>query len=167
MRLSISKTELSPHKGCLWLCNHVHCRRYPDGFDVAWHPEGSAAAAAIDGMVQVMDMQQAASFAYTLGNLGRVRSVAFNPQGTWLVAGGGETGGGMMGSIYSWAWSHAMTTEREAGWDNYRVLGGHAHDVTQVSFLPDGSYLLSASHDGSIRMWDYLNTGCEISRLQL
>lgn len=34
------------------------------------------------------------------------------------------------------------------------TLSGHAGQVNAVAFSPDGSRLLSASHDGSIRVWD-------------
>ncbi len=148
--------------------NQVRYELYSGSYvtDLAFHPDGSVLAIAIDNVVQVFDLEIGGGYAYPLENLGRVRSIAFNPQGTWLAAAGGDSGGGMMGTIYTWQWSRTMTSGLD-GWVNYRVLGGHAHDVTQLVFLPNGDYMLSASFDGSIRMWDYANTGLEISRLQL
>ena len=38
------------------------------------------------------------------------------------------------------------------------VLAGHTHWVTHVRFLPDGKKAVTASHDGTARLWD-LHTG--------
>ena len=43
---------------------------------------------------------------------------------------------------------------RPDGTEPLRVLEGHRKPVTRLRAAPDGSYLLSASLDGSVRMWD-------------
>jgi WD40 repeat protein len=42
-------------------------------------------------------------------------------------------------------------------------MSGHTAEVDSVSFSPDGNYLLTASHDGTIRLWS-AKTGQEIRR---
>ena len=46
------------------------------------------------------------------------------------------------------------------------ALQGHTHTVDSVKFLPDGQRLLSASWDGTIRLWD-LGTGGEAQRYNI
>ena len=52
-------------------------------------------------------------------------------------------------------------------WDAYsgellRICQGHANSVSVVAWSPDGSCLVSASHDGTVRLWD----GCFGKQLQ-
>lgn len=35
-----------------------------------------------------------------------------------------------------------------------KSLEGHSQDITQASFSPDGAYILSASEDSSLKLWD-------------
>lgn len=39
-----------------------------------------------------------------------------------------------------------------------KTLHGHEHNVSGVTFLPSGDYILSASRDKSIKMWE-VSTG--------
>lgn len=34
------------------------------------------------------------------------------------------------------------------------ITGGHEHNITGVEFMPTGDFLVSASRDGTLRMWD-------------
>ncbi|KAF5825649.1 WD40-repeat-containing domain protein, partial [Dunaliella salina] len=57
-----------------------------------------------------------------------------------------------------------MMQERDSGatintadsWRTAAVLRGHAHWVSSLAFTPDGHYLVSSSHDNTIRVWDLL-----------
>ncbi|HVK01949.1 MAG TPA: hypothetical protein VM490_00595 [Armatimonadaceae bacterium] len=51
---------------------------------------------------------------------------------------------------------------RPDGGEPQFVLGGHTGQVNAVALSPDGRRLLSASHDGAIRVWD-AGTGREVS----
>jgi WD40 repeat protein len=153
--------------------NDLHSTRYSEYaagnyvFQMAFHPAGEMLAVAADTTLRVFNLTDGSQRFFSLDALVRVRSVAFNPDGTWLAVGGGDTGGGMMGAIYTWRWDESTILRPDESWRDYRILSGHVHDVNSVSFTPDGAYLLSASSDGSVRLWDYRNGGGEISRLQI
>ena len=53
-----------------------------------------------------------------------------------------------------------METGRELHW-----LEGHEGKVTGVAFSPDGSFLVSGSEDGTVRLWD-VSRGHEVQRLE-
>lgn len=41
-----------------------------------------------------------------------------------------------------------------------KTLQGHEHEVSSVAFLTQGDFLLSASRDNTIRMWDTITGYC-------
>ena len=66
-----------------------------------------------------------------------VRSVAFSPDGTRIVSGGGRT-------VRVW---DAETGQEKA------VLKGHAAEIRSVAFSSDGNRILSGSLDTRLREW--------------
>jgi WD40 repeat protein len=46
-----------------------------------------------------------------------------------------------------------------------QVFTGHSNWVSSVAFSPDGQFVLSGSHDGTIRLWD-AKSGAELNRYQ-
>ncbi|TFL04891.1 quinon protein alcohol dehydrogenase-like superfamily, partial [Pterulicium gracile] len=74
-----------------------------------------------------------------------VNSVAFSPDGTWVVSGLGDN------SVRIW---DASTGEEK------HKLDGHTRGVTSVAFSPDGTRVVSGSRDNSVRIWD-ASTGKE------
>jgi WD40 repeat protein len=72
------------------------------------------------------------------GHLGAVTSVAFSPDGRWVLSGSSDK------TIKIWD----ASTGREV-----RTLTGHSQGVTSVAFSPDGKWVLSGSDDGTVRLW--------------
>src|SRR5439155_20634926 len=66
--------------------------------------------------------------------------VAFSPDGTRIVSGGWADGGIVRG------W------DAESG-KELRRYEGHTAPVTSVAFFPDGKRIVSASCDGTARIW--------------
>lgn len=79
-----------------------------------------------------------------------VTSVAFSPDGKYIVAGSDSRGH----SLRVWE----VSTERGIS----RMF--HDYRVTSVAFSPDGKYVISGSEDLTARVWDAF-TGEEISRI--
>src|ERR1700761_963613 len=74
------------------------------------------------------------------GHRGPVTSVAFSPDGKYIVSGSvGET-------IRMW--------DAQTGKLVSDPFEGHTDWVTSVAFSPDGKYIVSGSEDKTIRMWD-------------
>lgn len=98
---------------------------------------------ALDGYVRVWDLHNgrmhALSFRATGGHgVRHPISAAISPDGETLAIGG-----------YGYLWlleGHSLATLAE--------LAGHQSAVTSLQFSPEGHYLFSASHDGTLRVWD-------------
>ena len=72
------------------------------------------------------------------GHAGRVRRIAFSPDGRHLTSGSSDR------TVRIW--------DLESG--ESRVLEGHAGGVNSVAFSPDGRHLASGSSDRTVRIWD-------------
>ena len=79
-----------------------------------------------------------------------VRSVAFSPDGRYVVAGSGDR----RPDLRVWE----ITTEKEIS----RMA--HGYSVDSVAFSPDGKYVISGNEDLTARVWDAM-TGKEIARI--
>jgi len=86
------------------------------------------------------------------GHGGWVTSIAVNEDGTQVVSGSRDK------SVIQWR----ITGSGEGAQSDYgvahRALRGHGHFVEDVVLSKDGQFCLSASWDGSLRLWD-LNEG--------
>jgi WD domain, G-beta repeat len=77
-------------------------------------------------------------FAKFAGHTGRVKSIAFSPDGRFLVSGGDEK--------VVRVWNIADTAL-------LKTLAGHEGPLECVAFSPDGKLLASSSNDGTVRLW--------------
>jgi hypothetical protein len=82
-------------------------------------------------------------------HLGAVNSVAFSPDGQWIVSGGAD------GTIRLW---------RAADLEPQQLLFGHAGWVLSVGFSPDGRQIVSGGSDSTVRVWD-VASGQEVAQL--
>jgi YVTN family beta-propeller protein len=81
----------------------------------------------------------------------REGNVAFSPDGRYAIIGSG-------GLATPWLLDVASGQE-------VREFRGHAGDVRSVAFSPDGDSIVTASYDGTARLWN-VATGEEVRRFQ-
>jgi WD40 repeat protein len=132
------------------------------------------------GDVRLWDVATGRQIGPTLNHANKVHAVAFSPDGRWLAT-GDEDGRGRLWPMLSddirpilFRLDHptsgpkfsrdgsrlaALAGDRAYCWDvdTGRLVCGpltHAKPITCVSFSPDGKLLLTASRDGTARLWD-------------
>jgi WD40 repeat protein len=97
-------------------------------------------AAANGDVVRLYDVATGKEVGVLKGHTRPPWCVAFSPDGTRIV-----TGGGADQTLKLW---DASTGQEII------TIGRHPDDVTSVAFSPDGQKILSTSDDGDIRIWD-------------
>lgn len=109
---------------------------------VAFSPNGKwIVTGAGDRNIRVFDAQ-ALQLAKTLTTPTGLRNICFSPDGRTLASCGGADNDAVVRLWDAESWRERLT------------LSGHGAMIFQVRFTPDGKTLLSASKDGSVRVWD-------------
>lgn len=114
---------------------------------VAFSPDGKLLATGVYGRVTVWDLAAGKPVKMLTNVLGAVSDLKFSPSGKLLAVAGGQPSARGDLRLFD-------TTE----WKLIASLGGHLDTVSCVSFNADGTKLLSASFDKTVRLWDVKNS---------
>jgi WD40 repeat protein len=116
-----------------------------DLWDMSFSPRGDSLAIGLhNGQVilyALPDLKQLTTFSHP----GQVNSVAYSPDGMYLVAGVAETEGGV---IYLWNVDQGVLVRRS--W-------AHPYSVPSLVFSPNGQLLASGAVDRSVKIWQLSN----------
>ncbi len=94
------------------------------------------------------------------GHKAPVRMARFSPDGSLIATAGGYVLSGRRKRDHSARiWSAATGAQ-------VRILDGHGQTVRSIAFSHDGKKILTASFDGTARLWD-LATGAALKRFQM
>jgi WD40 repeat protein len=137
---------------------------------VAFSPTGAYLVTASDPLVHVWDVATGAAAGVSMNAVPGARSISVSPDGKRIAVGGDA---GTVQLIYmeparrSSEWEMPTTEQKQevlTSWGGYRStvitgrpefgLRGHKDIVWTVEFSADGDRLVSASSDGTSRIWD-------------
>ncbi len=127
-------------------------------FAVAFdHNSQMLASASADRTIRLLNLQELEENPQVLkGHVNGVSSVAFSPDGLWLVSGSWRKEKYKKNdqqddrTVRLWDLQSLKTTEQPVS----KILWRHENSVTSVAFSPDGQMLASGSDDATIKLLD-------------
>jgi len=79
----------------------------------------------------------------------KITTVNINPTGEWLVFGSSK-----LGQLLVWEWQSETYILKQQG---------HHHDMSCVSYSPDGQHLVTGGDDGKVKVWSALSGFCFVT----
>ncbi|WP_017304680.1 WD40 repeat domain-containing protein [Spirulina subsalsa] len=149
-------------------------------YAIAFSPDGKTlVSGSSDGTLKSWDVQTGEKLrSQAVG--GTLHSLVFSPDGQTLASGGSDrkirlwtvpsqqelNSLRLLNQVYSLAWhpsqpilASATTYKTITFWDTttgekVALLAGHENRVNAIAFSPDGQQLVSASQDGTVKLWE-------------
>ena len=118
-------------------------------YSVAFSPDRRLLATADVSQIRLWDVVTGVPLATQFTGAGKCLSLAFSPDGTKLITGGGD--------------KQARLWDVSSG-RQLHVFSGHTEFIWSVAFSPDGNRLATASNDSTIKLWD-VSSGKELRTL--
>src|SRR5262249_31926177 len=119
---------------------------------VAFTPDGTRIiTGSYDHTLRVWGAENGEELLTLKGHTALVLCAAMSPDGKRIVSGGGDLldtrkpGPARPGELIVW--------DADTG-QEVHALKGHTECVTCVSYSPDGTHIVSGSHDRTLRVWD-------------
>ncbi|MFI3221251.1 MAG: WD40 repeat domain-containing protein [Methylococcales bacterium] len=92
------------------------------------------------------------------GHSGVVQSVAFSPDGQYVISGGGTSGFSSVDKYYQYTNDYTlMLWDVSSGKSIGQPWQGHQGDVNSVAFSPNGHFVISGSRDKNLILWNTQN----------
>jgi WD40 repeat protein len=110
-------------------------------------------AVGLPGTVELRSLETRAVIRRLEGHKGTVNDLAFNADGSVVVAAAGEAG--VAGEVKVWNVADGKLV---------RTIAGHADSIYAVAISPDGKMLATGSYDQQIKLWN-LSDGVELRTL--
>jgi WD40 repeat protein len=126
-------------------------------------PDGTAVVSGgIDGIARVNNPQNGDLIATLVGHAWQITDLDFSHDGTRLVTASGDR------TARVWSpstWSPTSAASAPASWSSQLTMVGHKAMLNSAQFNSDGTLIVTASYDGTARVWDAQTGECLVTHV--